>query len=86
MLLIRAAEVAGEALGQRALEKNGIALAKAERDDDDTDLSNLILAGAEMNAYRLNGKNGDSPVGQSGDHTDPRRLGLMQSKGKAQRG
>lgn len=75
VVLRRAAEVAGEALGQRALEKNGVALAKAERDDEDTDLSDLILAGAE------NGKNGDSPVGQNGDHADRRHLGLMQSKG-----
>ena len=46
IVLRRAAEVAGEALGQRALEKNGISLAQAQReDDDDTDFSNLILAG-----------------------------------------
>ena len=66
--------MAGEALGQRALEKNGITLSKAQgEDDDDTDLSNLILAGAEGGAYRCNGENGD--------HSDRRRLGLMQSKG-----
>ena len=58
VVLRRAAEVAGEVLGQRALEKNGVALAKAERDDEDTDLSDLILAGTE------NGKNGDSPRGK----------------------
>lgn len=48
VVLRRAAEVAGEALGQRALEKNGIALAKADRDEEDTNLSNLILAGPKV--------------------------------------
>ena len=77
VLLTRAAEVAGEALGQRALEKNGIALAKAERDDDDTDLSDLILAGAEEGVYRCNGKNGHSPLGRNGDRTSRRHLGMI---------
>ena len=82
VVLRRAAEVAGEALGQRALEKNGITPSKSQReDDDDTDLSNLILAGAEGGAYRCNGENGNSPLGGNGDHSDRRRLGLMQSKG-----
>lgn len=44
IVLRRAAEVAGEALGQRALEKNSLALVKADADDD-TDISDLILAG-----------------------------------------
>ena len=52
IVLRRAAEVAREALGQRALEKNGIALAQSQREnDDDTDFSNLILAGAEDGVY-----------------------------------
>ena len=82
VVLRRAAEVAGEALGQRALEKNEIALSKTQReDDDDTDLSDLILAGTDDGGYRLNGKNGDSPLGRNGDRADHQHLGLTQSKG-----
>ena len=66
VVLRRAAEVAGEALGQRALEKNSIALAKAERDDDDTDFGDLILAGGDaiyrQREERVIAKNGRHPV------------------------
>ncbi len=66
VVLRRAAEVAGEALGQRALEKNSIALAKAERDDDDTDFGDLILAGGDaidrQHEERVIAKNGRHPV------------------------
>ena len=67
VVLRRAAEVAGEALRQRALEKNGIALAQAQReDDDDTALSNLFLAGAS-GGDRCNGRNGRAPLGGNGE-------------------
>ena len=82
VLLIRAAEVPEAALGQRALEKNRSALPQTRRGgEDETDFTNLSHAGDEDIAYRWGGKNGHAPLGRNGDHTDCRRLGLMQSKG-----
>ena len=44
VMLTKAAEVAGEALGQRALEMNSLALSSSlDREDEDIDTTDLIL-------------------------------------------
>lgn len=69
VVLRRAAEVAGEALGQRALEKNNLPLANDD-DDDNTDLADLILAGGaaidRQQEERIRAKNGLPLLGKLG--------------------